>query len=198
VAVLAGCAGNDAAGAPGRPPDRQAGHPTIPEALTSFRSTRVLPSVAAPVRLSIPAIGVRSALESLGRQPDRTVAVPRDWQRAGWYRGGPRPGERGAAVILGHVDSPTGPAVFGRLATLRKGARVVVGRADGSSVTFVVQRVERHAKNRFPVKEVYWPTLQPELRLVTCGGAYARAAGGYQSNVIVFATLAGGAGAGGP
>jgi hypothetical protein len=90
-------------------------------------------------------------------------------------------------VILGHVDSPTGPAVFAGLAGLHVGARVLVARADGSSVAFRVTRIEQRRRSRFPVQDVYWPTLRPELRLVTCGGRYDRARGGYQSNVIVFA-----------
>jgi hypothetical protein len=92
-------------------------------------------------------------------------------------------------VILGHVDSPTGPAVFAGVAGLPAGARVLVTRADGSSVVFRVTRVEQRRRSRFPVEAVYWPTLRPELRLVTCGGRYDRARGGYQSNVIVFAVL---------
>jgi hypothetical protein len=90
-------------------------------------------------------------------------------------------------VILGHVDSPTGPAVFAGLGGLRTGDRVLVTRADGSSVAFRVTRVELRRRSHFPVEAVYWPTLRPELRLVTCGGRYDRSRGGYLSNVIVFA-----------
>jgi sortase (surface protein transpeptidase) len=90
-------------------------------------------------------------------------------------------------VILGHVDSPTGPAVFTRLASLRVGTRLYVDRADGSVVTFQVTRVQRYLRERFPVAEVYLPTLDAELRLITCGGRYIRSRGGYQSNVVVFA-----------
>jgi Sortase domain len=164
--------------------------PGAPAAARKFRSTRSFETVAAPVRVSIPRLGVDSSLERLGKRPDGTVAVPTAWGRAGWYAHGPRPGQPAAAVILGHVDSPSGPAVFSRLRTLRRGDRVVVRRADGSAVHFAVDRVERHAKDRFPTAEVYYPTLTPGLRLVTCGGPYDRSAGGYQANVIVFASLA--------
>ena len=140
-----------------------------------------------PLSVHIPSLGVDSPLERLGRTRAGTVEVPTHWGRAGWYRNGPRPGEHGAAVILGHVDSPTGPAVFAGVAGLRAGARILVTRADGSSVAFRVTRVEQRLRSRFPVEAVYWPTLRPELRLVTCGGQYDRARGGYQSNVIVFA-----------
>jgi sortase (surface protein transpeptidase) len=159
----------------------------VPDTLRTFRSPQRAAVVPEPVRIRIPSLGVDSPLERLGRSRGGTVEVPAHWGRAGWYRNGPSPGERGAAVILGHVDSPTGPAVFAGVAGLRAGARVLVARADGSSVAFRVTRVEEHRRSRFPVEAVYWPTLRPELRLVTCGGRYDRARGGYQSNVIVFA-----------
>jgi hypothetical protein len=160
---------------------------SVPGAVRHFRSTRDLPPVAAPRRLLIPGLDVRSPLEGLGQQPYGTVEVPHDWNRAGWYRRSPRPGEPGAAVILGHVDSPTGPAVFAGLARLRPGDPIVVERADGSVVRFRVTRLRRYAKARLPVEQVYWPTLRPELRLITCTGHYLRDAGGYQSNLVVFA-----------
>ena len=187
ILALAGCS-NPGRAAP-RAETSAPPSPTvsIPESLRTFRSSSDLPAVPAPKRLRIPRIGVDTRLELLGHRPDRTLEVPRDWQLAGWYRRGPRPGEPGSAVILGHVDSPTGPAVFTRLARLRAGTRLYVDRADGSVVTFRVTRVERYLRERFPVAEVYLPTLDAELRLITCGGRYIRSRGGYQSNVVVFA-----------
>ena len=132
----------------------------------------------------------RTALLRLGRNHDGTIEVPGDWERAGWYRRGPRPGQAGPAVILGHVDSTSGPAVFSRLGELDVGDEIRIDRADGSVVTFVVDRVERHAKTRFPTDDVYLPTLQPTLRLVTCGGAFDAVSGHYVDNVVVFAALA--------
>jgi sortase (surface protein transpeptidase) len=106
---------------------------------------------------------------------------------AGWYALGPRPGDPGSAVILGHVDSKRGPAVFFRLRELRRGDEVRVRRADGSLVRFVVERTEQFPKQRFPTDDVYYPTLTPGLRLVTCGGLFDRRSGHYRSNIIVFA-----------
>jgi len=109
---------------------------------------------------------------------------------AGWYALGPRPGEPGSAVILGHVDSKEdGPAVFFRLRELRRGDQIRVRRADGSTVRFVVQRTEQYDKQRFPTDDVYYPTLTPGLRLVTCGGEFDATARSYRSNIIVFAAV---------
>jgi sortase (surface protein transpeptidase) len=154
-----------------------------------FRSVRGYRATALPVRLEIPGIGVSTALERLGRAPDRTVEVPSEWQVAGWYAEGPRPGDPGSAVVLGHVDSRSGPAVFYRLDELGRGDRVEVVRADGSRARFTVDRTERYEKDRFPTADVYYPTLTPMLRLVTCGGPFDLASGHYRDNVIVFATL---------
>jgi sortase (surface protein transpeptidase) len=164
------------------------------EAAQGFESTRRFRSTPVPVRLEIPAIGVATGLQRLGRAGDGTVDVPSgpdQWDEAGWYEEGTRPGDPGSAVILGHVDSKAGPAVFYRLRELRRGDRIEVVRAGGSRITFTVDRVEQYDKRRFPTAEVYYPTLRPRLRLVTCGGVFDRSAKHYTDNVIVFASLRG-------
>jgi sortase (surface protein transpeptidase) len=164
------------------------------EAAQGFESTRRFRSTPVPVRLEIPAIGVATGLQRLGRAGDGTVDVPSgpdQWDEAGWYEEGTRPGDPGSAVILGHVDSKAGPAVFYRLRELRRGDRIEVVRAGGSRITFTVDRVEQYDKRRFPTAEVYYPTLRPMLRLVTCGGVFDRSTNHYTDNVIVFASLRG-------
>jgi sortase (surface protein transpeptidase) len=162
-----------------------------PEA-EAFRSARNYPVVSPPVRLRIPAAGVDSSLQPLGTAPDRTIEVPADFAVAGWFAGGPRPGQAGPAVILGHVDSTRGPAVFYRLRVLTPGAEVTVLRADGSTVAFQVTGVARVPKTAFPTAQVYGASLEPTLRLITCGGRFDRAVRSYEDNVIVYADLADG------
>lgn len=157
--------------------------------LRRYAPRRGAEAEARPVRVAVPAIGVRSNLERLGLADDGAIQTPRDWQRAGWFRGGPRPGELGAAVILGHVDSTRGPAVFFRLRTLEPGDEIRVTRADRSVAVFTVDRVEQHRKTRFPTDDVYFPTPEPTLRLVTCGGDFDTDARSYTDNVVVFASL---------
>jgi hypothetical protein len=159
------------------------------DAVRGFSSTRGYRATPVPVRLEIARIGVSTGLERLGRARDGTVEVPSEWGVAGWYAGGTRPGDPGSAVVLGHVDSKAGPAVFYRLRELRPGDRVEVVRADRSRVRFTVERLEQVDKLRFPTDAVYYPTLTPRLRLVTCGGAFDPASGHYRSNVIAFASL---------
>jgi Sortase domain len=162
----------------------------VPSDVARFRSARHYRITGRPVAIRIPAIGVSSSLEGLGRRPDGTVEVPRDWDVAGWYGESAKPGAPGPAIILGHVDSRSGPAVFYRLNELQRGDEVLVSQRGGKEITFVVERVEQHPKVAFPTDSVYIPTLEPTLRLVTCGGTFDHTIGHYRDNIIVFAHLA--------
>ncbi|MCM0620593.1 class F sortase [Nocardioides bruguierae] len=143
-----------------------------------------------PVRVEVPALGIDVAVGRLGLRDDGVLEAPPRWQRAGWYAGGPRPGETGPAVIAGHVDSPTGPAAFTGLSAIAPGDRVVVTDAAGTRHVFVVTRLADSPKDSFPTRAVYGPTPDEELRLITCSGDYDSDAGGYQDNLVVYATAA--------
>ena len=130
-----------------------------------------------------------SSLERLDLQRDRRLSVPRDPDRAGWYVGGPTPGELGPAVIAGHVTWDGRPAVFFKVASLKRGERIEVERRNGSTAVFEVDRVVRVRKNRFPTEAVYGSVNHAALRLITCGGTYDKANNRYLDNVVVFATL---------
>jgi hypothetical protein len=158
------------------------GAATDPKAvLVAARST--------PVALQIPAIGVDVPLSGLGLNPNGTVQVPTDFQEPGWYRLGPSPGQVGSAVILGHVDSYLGPAVFFELRDLRAGDRVNVNLADGVVVHFRVLAVAMYLKMQFPSLKVYGSHGYSALQLVTCGGAFDYQTRHYLSNIVVYTAL---------
>ncbi|GGS11787.1 hypothetical protein GCM10010252_58740 [Streptomyces aureoverticillatus] len=154
---------------------------------TSGRGTPATP--AAPVHVAIPSIGVSSSLMRLGLNDDRTVEVPPPdkGMTAGWYTGGAVPGERGAAVIIGHNDTRFGKAVFHDLKKVRAGADVAVRDSRGKTVLFRVTRTETVDKRAFPTDKVYGGTNSRALRLITCDGAYD-AQGHPVDNLIVYAT----------
>lgn len=156
---------------------------------TSRASARpaLVPAALRPVQLAIPDLLLDTRLITLGVHADRTVEVPSDPDRAGWFRRGTVPGSLGSAVILGHVDSVDGPAVFSGLASLTTGARVTVTLDNGSVVTFEVRSVTTYDNEAFPARKVYGSHGRRELNLVTCGGAYDATRGGYQANVVVNA-----------
>jgi len=143
-----------------------------------------------PTSIEIPGIGVRSSLALLRLNSHGALTPPKDPEQAGWFSGGPVPGDRGPAVIAGHLDSFTGPAVFLRLGQLRPGNLIVVHRSDGTSVDFRVLTTRTYPKNAFPSSAVYGPVPVAALRLITCGGAYDHARRRYPDDVVVFAQVA--------
>jgi hypothetical protein len=146
--------------------------------------------VPKPVELTIPAIGVRAPVTTLGLNRDGTLQVPSTTTVVGWYTGSPRPGATGSAVIAGHVDSRSGPGVFYWLRKMHQGERIYVRRADGTLAAFTVTAVQQYAKNAFPTAAVYGSVPDAELRLITCGGTFDYSTGSYLSNVVVYARLA--------
>ncbi|MET7476211.1 class F sortase [Streptomyces sp. NPDC005648] len=143
---------------------------------------------ARPTRVVIPYIGVDAPVIGLGLDRDHRLTAPPegDARQVGWYRDGPSPGERGTAVLVGHLDTDTGPAVFAGLGELTPGHLVELRRADGRTAVYTVDAVKSYEKAHFPDREVYGARGRPELRLITCGGAYDRRTG-YTGNTVVFA-----------
>jgi sortase (surface protein transpeptidase) len=144
-----------------------------------------------PVSVEVPKIGAKSSLVPVGLTADGALDVPPTSQplQAAWYELGPTPGEVGPSVVLGHVDGDGKPGIFHQLHKLAPGDEVLIAREDGSTVTFVVRRLQQVAKDAFPTEEVYGDTAGPELRLITCGGTFDRRSGNYRDNVIAYATL---------
>ena len=144
-----------------------------------------------PVRLRIPAIGVDTGIMDLGLLADGSLQVPPKGFPAGWYTGAPTPGERGPAVLAGHVDWAGRAGVFYDLRHLRPRDEVQITRADGSVAIFRVTRLAQYAKAAFPTGLVYGNLDHAGLRLITCGGSFDRSARSYRDNLVAFADLVG-------
>jgi len=177
------------------PPAPAAAPPPAPAAVPPPRPAPPVVPTSEPqqpgqLRLAVPALGVDTASVSLPVGEDGALGVPSTAREVGWYAAGAVPGDVGPAVFAGHVDLDGRPGVFSRLAGMRTGDVVQVVRPDGRPVSFVVTRVEQHAKDAFPTTAVYGPTDTPELRLITCGGSFDRTRGSYRDNVVVFGVLA--------
>ena len=152
------------------------GPPTLPESV--------------PVRITIPAIGVdNSNFVDLGLQPTGEMEAPKNPADVGWFTGGHTPGSPGVGVIAGHVTWNGAPASFFKLGRLRRADPITIRREDGSSATFEVTRRSTFLKNDFPTEQVYRAAAEPELVLITCGGAFDADRRYYDSNVIVWAKL---------
>ncbi|AVH57229.1 MULTISPECIES: class F sortase [Streptomyces] len=146
---------------------------------------------AKPTRLLIPQIGVDAPFIALATDKTGKLEAPpaEDTNLVGWHAEGASPGELGTSLIAGHVDTTTSPAVFAKLSWLEKGDEFAVERADGRMAEFVVDDVERFAKNAFPDEYVYADTRDAQVRLITCAGAYDRTVMDYTENLVVFAHL---------
>ncbi|MFG3491105.1 class F sortase [Streptomyces sp. NPDC047972] len=179
--------GPGAAGKAGAKP--RAAHGARPKAAPAPRPPAPL-ARSRPTTVAVPAITIEASVMDLGLDARGRLATPPvdNPDVVGWYAKGVSPGERGTAVVVGHRDTRTGPAIFVSLDSLSPGNTVRVARADGKVAVFTIDRVATYSKADFPDKEVYGSTGRPELRLLTCGGAFERGKG-YDANIVVFAHL---------
>ncbi|MGW0903083.1 class F sortase [Streptomyces sp. NPDC002853] len=144
-----------------------------------------------PLRVKIPAIRVDAPLTNLVIQNDGRLAAPPkdDANLAGWWADGPSPGTRGTAIVAGHVDTSTGPAVFYDLGALKKGMAINVTRDDARTAHFTIDSIDVYDADHFPDDKVYADTGRAELRLITCGGGFDEQRQQYEGNVVVTAHL---------
>ncbi|GAA1915955.1 class F sortase [Microbacterium aoyamense] len=184
VLLLAGCSAA---------PDERVAAASSPLPVTAAPAPSPTPSVTPlaegvpPVRVGIPKIGLDEPLIDLGIADDGAMEVPSDFDAVGWFTPGGRPGGHGPLVIAGHVDSPTGSAVFMRLRELAAGDTVDVSDANGALHTYRVVEVADYSKSDFPTVRVFGAVAADELRLITCGGEFDASVGSYKDNRVVFA-----------
>jgi len=172
-----------------RPAEVQPPPPIQKPALAATPPAKPLsPPAPDPEAIQIPALGIDQKVIEL-TVAGTELQVPSDYSDIGWWRDGPSPGENGAAVMVGHVDSETGPAVFYQLSGLRRGHEIEIDRANGSRMVFAVRRVRAFSRSEFPSARVYRTGGAPSLHLVTCGGTFDEELGQYSGNVVVFARL---------
>ncbi|MGW9453419.1 class F sortase [Streptomyces sp. NPDC055632] len=172
---------------------------TVPSSPTASSTAEQAPAAApqpamprsAPVRLRIPKIGVDAPFTDLQIGPSGALEAPPagDTNLVGWHASGTSPGQQGTALIAGHLDTATAPAVFARLSELKAGDTFEVARADGTTAVFLVDSVESFHKSDFPDRRVYDDTPDALARLITCAGAYDRTVKDYTENLVVFAHL---------
>ncbi len=173
---------------------------TAPAPVPAPTPTRAAPAVTSaldpatvpePTAVAVPALGIEQDLIGLGIAGDGTAEVPVDFDDVGWFTPGGRPGARGPTVLMGHVDSTAGPAVFSELGDLAPGDTVALTVADGSVATYTVTGTEQVAKDSFPTAAVFGATADDVLRLITCTGAFDAGARSYTDNLVVTAVRTG-------
>ncbi len=150
-----------------------------------------VPAMVLPASIEVPAIDARSELMLLGVDAANGVEEPPETSPgiAGWYKYSPVPGQRGAPVILGHINGDGQRGVFADLVSIEPGDEVFVDLTDGTRVTYRIDRVQQIAKTVFPTQAVYGPVGGSEIRLVSCGGPFDDGTGHYLDNVIAYGTM---------
>lgn len=183
---------------PSREPARSASPVAATAATTATATTAPAPTLpiaqakpapALPVRLIIPKLGIDAPIESVGLAANGNMAVPSTWESTGWYNRGPRPGDFGNAVIDGHLDSYTGPAIFWHLRDLQSGDKVLVKTADGAILQFIVTGSQAFGVDSFPGQRIFGPAASPQLNLITCDGDWDSSQGQYNQRLVVFTKL---------
>lgn len=187
VLALAGC-GSTEAKAPAQPqPQPPATSAPTAAATGSAGDDRVLPT-----SVEIPKIGAKSTLVEAGLDANQAIEVPPvdNPMQAAWYKFSQVPGDAGPAILLGHVDGNKKPGVFYKLRDVKVGDEILVGRKDGRTLRFVTTKTEQVPKEKLPEDAIYGTTTEPELRVITCGGAFDKAEHSYKDNIVVYANLA--------
>ncbi|MEC3981085.1 class F sortase [Amycolatopsis sp. H20-H5] len=144
-----------------------------------------------PLSVSIPKIGAESSLITVALDIHGKIATPsvKKPMQAAWYRLGPVPGDVGPAIVLGHVDGNKQPGIFYKLKDVNPGDEVFIDRSDGKKLKFVVDHKDQVPKDQFPQDAVFGNTDKPQLRLITCGGAFDHEEHSYKDNIVVYANL---------
>lgn len=164
--------------------------PAAPAPPAGELSSAAAPVAGLPQRIRIPALRIDTEVEHVGLAPDGAMDVPKRYDTVGWYALGFRPGELGNAVMAGHLDSKTGPAIFWRLRDLRPGDEVLVTSDDGAERRFLVRELAHYPFDQAPLDRIFGPGDHAALNLITCGGTFDQPTQNYDQRLVVYATLA--------
>lgn len=154
---------------------------------TPLQSPKLAETFEEPKMLYIPKISVQANMESVGMDDQGRMDVPRMVWNTAWYNLGAKPGERGSAVIAGHLDDITGaPAVFYNLNQLIEGDEVLITDKADKIQRFRVLRKEVYDFDKFPLQEVFDSKDRAYLNLITCDGSFDQASRNYSKRMVVY------------
>ncbi|WJY27373.1 class F sortase [Sporosarcina trichiuri] len=142
-----------------------------------------------PASIEIPELGIRTDIESVGTLPNGQMGVPQDVNHVGWFEPGTLPGSQGSAVMAGHIDSLTGPAIFYKLNKLKQGDEVIVTGENGEQMTFSVTRSETYPRDAAPIQDIFGFSYGSRLNLITCMGEFNRKAKTHEERLVVYTEL---------
>ena len=172
-----------------QPTEASSAEPRIQTATTPPpASTATSETVGLPMRLKIDtrAVKVDAAVEYVGHTENSAMGVPKQRENVAWFKLGTTPGQPGNAVIAGHLDSKTGPAVFWHLGELKPGDVVSVVNDKDETTRFEVKKREVYETEEAPLHEVFGPSETARLTLITCDGAFDQETRTYDRRLVVY------------
>jgi len=173
-------------------PEARMSHPMNANAASTVLPIGKTEASSNPVRLIIPAIAINAPVEWIGTQSNGDLATPAQnpWEDVGWYNLGPHPGERGSAVMDGHLDRPGGyPAVFWRLHDLHIGDEILVMNTSGKTLHFQVTRIAFYTPQEAPIQDIFGNWGGTYLNLVTCAGDWIPSQHQTNLRLVVYTSL---------
>ncbi|MDT3761889.1 class F sortase [Priestia filamentosa] len=142
-----------------------------------------------PVLLLIPTANIVAPIEAHGLSQNGEIILPENSSSVTWFQNSSSPGERGNAVIAGHVDSKKGRAIFYSLSKMRKGDTFFIQKKSGKTMSFTVTKTAVYERNQFPVNKVFGSSSKRTVHLVTCTGLFNKEEGTHADRLLVTATL---------
>jgi sortase (surface protein transpeptidase) len=156
---------------------------SLPEPVTVEKPSA---SPSAPVRLSIPAVGITAPIVPVGVNAKGEMAVPNgSTNNVGWYAAGVTPGNPGAAVLDAHVF-----AAFSKLHNVSIGDSVYVKTESGQTLRFIVTATRTSLLSDLTPGMLFEETDARHLNLITCAGKLTPDHSTYDHRLIVYTTLA--------
>ncbi|MFC0522001.1 class F sortase [Pontibacillus salicampi] len=149
----------------------------------------VKPKGITPAKVKIPAINVDANITPQGLNEENDMEVPSNGDEVGWFEPGTKPGNTGNAILAGHVDDKEGPAVFFDLKELKAGDKIYVTDENGKQVTFEVDKVVAYDKNNAPLRQIFGPSEEQNLNLLTCTGTFDHSIQDHEERLVVYTSL---------
>lgn len=154
-----------------------------------YLSSLTFQTVSTPSTLLIPKLKITAPIESVGMNNQGEMAVPQNQWNVAWYNLGPKPGQIGSAVIDGHLDWTTGPAIFWHLSSLTSGDIIQVIDTQNQTKTFTVTKLVSYNNSDFPLQQVFNTNDKARLNLITCAGTFNRSQQNYTKRLVVYSEL---------
>lgn len=147
------------------------------------------PEFLIPSKVWIPSIGLEASVEAVGLLENGQMEAPVSSHVAGIFIDGVLPGQKGNAILAGHVDNYTGPAIFYPLKKVKPGAPVVLSDKEGNYLVFKVIAVESYPTAEAPIEKIFGDSDIEQLNLITCTGKYNREKREHEKRLVVYTRM---------